>query len=94
MAAQLKGRGYRLATIKHSKEFHFEAEGKDSWRLAQAGCTTVHLDSPQRLAIVEQLEHDISLEVLTYRTLGRFDLMFTEGFRKTGAVKIKVHRSD
>lgn len=94
LVSRLKSRGYRIATIKHSRGFDLEAEGKDSWRLAEAGASTVLLNSPGRLAVIEQLDHELGLDELTYRILGQFDIIFSEGFKKSGAVKIEVHRRE
>ena len=94
LVLQLKGRGYRIATIKNSKKFDFEAEGKDSWRLAEAGSSVVMLSSPDRLALIEPLAREQNLEELIYRLLGQYDLILTESFKKAGAVKIEVHRRE
>lgn len=94
LVSHLKGKGYRIATIKNSKKFDLEAEGKDSWKLAEAGSAAVMISSPERLALIEPVEREQSLEELVYRLLGKFDLIFTESFKKAGAVKIEVHRRE
>jgi len=43
---ELKGRGYKVAVIKHSHhDFQIDQEGKDSWRFAQAGSDCVVISS-------------------------------------------------
>lgn len=93
LVAQLRAKGYSLATVKHTAQgFDLEAEGKDSWRLAQAGSSAIMLVSPQRLALLQPLDREPRLEELSYRLLGQFDLIFAEGFKRSAAVKIEVHR--
>ena len=48
LVAELKERGYRVATIKHAREINFEP-GKDSWRHLEAGsqATAVSSDTSQ-----------------------------------------------
>lgn len=94
LVSHFKVKGYRIAAIKNSKKFDLEAEGKDSWKLAEAGSAAVMISSPERLALIEPVEHEQSLEELVYRLLGKFDLIFTESFKKAGAVKIEVHRRE
>ena len=55
--AELTGRGYRVATIKHNIHgFEIDQEGKDSWRLKKAGARMTVISSPQRLALIEDLD--------------------------------------
>ena len=50
LVAELKQRGYRVATIKHSPEgFELDQPGKDSWRHVQSGSDAVIISSPQKL---------------------------------------------
>ncbi len=95
LLSELKGRGYRLATIKHIPQgFELDEPGKDSWRLAQAGSDAVLMSSPQKVALIKRTEHDLSLDELS-RLIGvDFDLILTEGFRGEGAPKIEVHRGE
>ena len=46
---ELKRRGYRIGTIKHTvHEFDLDVRGKDSWRHKAAGAQAVLLAAPQR----------------------------------------------
>lgn len=94
LVSHLQSKGYRIATIKHSKKFDLEAQGKDSWKLAEAGSVAVMLSSPDRVALIEPVSREQSLDELVYKLLGKYDLIFTESFKKAGAVKIEVHRSE
>jgi molybdopterin-guanine dinucleotide biosynthesis protein B len=93
LVAELKKRGYRVATIKHSpSDFEIDREGKDTWRHAQAGSDTVAISSPQKIAIIRNVDHDHTLAEL-YRYIGPdFDIIIAEGFKHDKVAKIEVHR--
>ena len=93
LVAEIKGRGYRVATIKHSASgFDMDQEGKDTWRHAQAGSDTVAISSPQKIALIRKVDHDHNLTEL-YRFIGPdFDIILAEGFKHDKAPKIEVHR--
>jgi molybdopterin-guanine dinucleotide biosynthesis protein B len=95
LVAELKGRGYRVATIKHSASgFDIDHEGKDTWRYAQAGSDTVAISSSQKIAIIRKVDHDYTLAELQ-RFLGPdFDIILAEGFKQDKAPKIEVHRKE
>jgi len=95
LVAELKRRGYRVATIKHSpKGFELDQPGKDSWRLAQSGSDAVVISSQQKLAMIRPQDHDATIEEVV-RFLGPdFDIVLAEGFRKGSALKIEVHRKE
>jgi molybdopterin-guanine dinucleotide biosynthesis protein B len=90
---ELKRRGYRLATIKHHAHAGFEIDqpGKDSWRHAQAGSDMVVITAPDKLALIERLEHELSLDEIAARISG-VDLILTEGFKNAGKPAIEVLR--
>ncbi len=93
LIAELKSRGYRVASIKHSASgFDIDQEGKDTWRHAQAGSDTVAISSSQKVAIIRKVDHDYNLAEL-YRFIGPdFDIILAEGFKQDKAAKIEVHR--
>lgn len=95
LVAELKRRGYRVATIKHSpKGFELDQPGKDSWRLARSGSDAVVISSRQKLAMIRPQDHDATIEEVV-RFLGPdFDIVLAEGFRKGSALKIEVHRKE
>jgi len=93
LVREIKARGYRLATIKHDvHNFDIDRPGKDSWRLTQAGSDVVILSSPHRLALMEEVEKERSLEELARLVEDRVDLILTEGYRGAAALKIEVLR--
>jgi len=90
---ELRRRGYRVGTIKHHlHDFEIDREGKDSWRHAQAGATTVVVASPHKLALVETDPADISLEGLRDRFFQQVDLIIAEGYKTGNQPKVEVFR--
>ena len=93
LVRELKARGYRLATIKHDvHNFDIDRPGKDSWRLTQAGSDIVMLSSPHRLALLEEVQEERTLDDLAAMVGDRVDLVLTEGYRGAAALKIEVSR--
>ncbi|MFC1993762.1 molybdopterin-guanine dinucleotide biosynthesis protein B [Chloroflexota bacterium] len=95
LVVELKKRGYRVATVKHSHHgFDLDEEGKDSWKHAQAGADTVVLSSPDKLAMIKKVDRDHTLAELS-RFIGLdYDIILAEGFKKDNAFKIEVHRKE
>ncbi len=89
---ELKGRGYRVGTIKHDTHgFEIDKPGKDSWRHAQAGSDAVLISSPEKLALIKRVDRERSLdELLAY--IGEVDLVLTEGYKSGDKPKIEVSR--
>lgn len=93
LIAELKRRGYRLAVVKHDVHgFELDQPGKDSWRLAKAGSDAVGLSSPDKLALIQRMDHDLSLGELSRFISLDYDLILTEGFKQDKAAKVEVHR--
>jgi molybdopterin-guanine dinucleotide biosynthesis protein B len=89
---ELKQRGYRIGTIKHSHHiFDFDKSGKDSWRHKDAGADTVIIASPGKIAMVKN-DHQGTLDRLQHY-FDDLDLLITEGYKKENKPKIEVVRS-
>ncbi len=89
----LKARGYRVAAVKHDvHNFEIDKPGKDSYRLTQAGSDIVVLSSPHRLALLEEVEEERTLDDLVAMVANRVDIVVTEGYRGAAAQKIEVSR--
>jgi len=95
LIAELKKRGYRVATLKHNVHgFDIDLEGKDTWRYAQAGSDTVAISSSHKIAIIRKVGHDHTLAELN-RFIGTdCDIILAEGFKQDKAPKIEVHRQE
>lgn len=91
---ELTGRGYRVGAIKHDVHgFDMDREGKDTWRLTQAGAGTISICSPNRIASVRQTDREIGLEEIAARFFWTEDILLTEGFKSAHFPKIEVFRS-
>lgn len=95
LIAELKGRGYRIGTVKHDVHgFEIDKRGKDSWRHAQAGSDTVVLSSPGRVAVIKRLEGELGLDEIAEAYLRDVDLILTEGYKSGLKMKIEVSRKE
>ncbi|MFW6150853.1 MAG: molybdopterin-guanine dinucleotide biosynthesis protein B [Chloroflexota bacterium] len=95
LVAEFKRRGKRVATVKHSPQgFELDTEGKDSWKLRQAGSDCVMLVSDKELACFETLEQGVDPGHLPGLTGGGFDVILVEGYRGARLPKIEVHRAE
>lgn len=87
---ELKGRGLRLAVIKHdAHRFEIDHEGKDSWRFTKAGADITIVNSSEQTAYIEQGE--LALE----RLLGMIhnvDLILVEGYKNKALPQIGLAR--
>jgi molybdopterin-guanine dinucleotide biosynthesis protein MobB len=95
LIGELKRRGYRVGAMKHdTHQFDIDREGKDSWRLTQAGAHTMVISSPAKIAVIKQntnmTEPSVSDVISTYYS--DVDIVLTEGFKNNGFPKIEVHR--
>jgi molybdopterin molybdotransferase len=95
LIAEFKKRGYKVAALKHSHGgMEIDHPGKDSWRYAQAGSDAVFVSSPDKLAFIKNLNHDLNIEEIMPIVGPEFDLILAEGFRKSKIPKIEVHRKE
>jgi molybdopterin-guanine dinucleotide biosynthesis protein B len=95
LVPELVRRGYRVATAKHDVHgFDVDREGKDSWRHKQAGAHTVIISSPERLALIRDVDHDADLAELRDQYIQDVDLILSEGFKKDIQPKIEVFRKE
>lgn len=94
LIAELKYRGYRVGTIKHNIHgFEADQPGKDSWRHAQAGSDVTVIASPSKLAIIERLERELTLDEVSARITG-VDIILVEGYKRSNKPKIEVSRRE
>src|SRR5512145_3008806 len=75
-----RNKGLRIATIKHHHlDFEIDKAGKDTYRHMKAGSSTVVLSSPYKIAIVRDVEKEVSLEDVMSRYIYDTDIIITEG---------------
>lgn len=92
---ELTARGYRVASIKHSRHaFEFDREGKDSWRHRKAGARLTVLASPREVALVETVDHDLEYEEMEERYIRDVDIILAEGRKGNRFPKIEVYRPE
>ena len=92
---ELIKRRYRVATVKHDVHgFEIDHEGKDSWRHKKAGAHTTVISSPLQIALVEDVDHDQTLEEIRKDYIKRVDIILTEGYKGNPFPKIEVFRSE
>lgn len=96
LAAELKRRGLRVASIKHGHH-HFEIDqpGRDSWRhFHEGGVEAVLLASAGKLALIERQLEEPDPEALLRRFFaGRgYDLVLVEGYKHGPFPRIEVFR--
>ncbi len=94
LIAELKSRGYRVATVKHdAHSFDIDHPGKDTWRHAQAGSDHVVIASPTRIAHIQRVEREMTLPEIV-ATITDADIVLTEGYKRGPAKKIEVSRAE
>jgi molybdopterin-guanine dinucleotide biosynthesis protein B len=95
LISELLKRGYRVATIKHNVHgFDIDHEGKDSWRHKKAGAHTTVIASPGRIALIEDLDHDYSLDEIRDKYIKGVDIILSEGYKGNPFPKIEVSRAE
>lgn len=92
---ELIRRGYHVITVKHDLHgFEIDKEGKDSWRHKLAGAHGVIISSPQKVALIRDVDKDMSLEELRDSFGGDADLILSEGYKRDVQPKIEVFRKE
>lgn len=95
LIGELKTRGYKVATVKHTpKGMTFDEPDKDSWRHIQAGSEATAVVSPDKVLLIKLVVEEPALDEVV-RFLGEdYDIILTEGFKRGDAPKIEVHRRE
>lgn len=97
VAAELKRRGVRVASVKHGHhDFEIDHPGRDSWRhVHEGGVEAVLFLASGKLAMVMNLPgEEPSVEQMVGRHFGDrgYDLILVEGFKMSALPRIEVHR--
>lgn len=96
LVRELRGRGHRVAAVKHGHGFRLDSPGTDSWRLRnEGGASPVLLAGPAGYALIGSWDPgpEPGLEALVRRHLRGMDVVVAEGFKQEGFPKIGVHRA-
>jgi molybdopterin-guanine dinucleotide biosynthesis protein B len=95
LIVELKSRGYKVATVKHTHhKLAFDEPGKDSWRHAQAGSEATIISSPDKLVLIKPVATELSLEEIARLAGEDYDIILGDGFKKSNVPKIEVHRKE
>jgi molybdopterin-guanine dinucleotide biosynthesis adapter protein len=90
----LTRRGFAVSVIKHAHaKFEIDHEGRDSFRMREAGACQVALSSPKRFALMRELGEvpEMSFaDILAYA--GKCDLVLVEGYKREAFAKIEIRR--
>ena len=90
---ELKSRGYRVATVKHTPNgMTFDQPGKDSWRHIQAGSEATIISSPDKVVLIKPVAPGATLDEIAHLFGDDYDIILAEGFKQDNAPKIEVHR--
>jgi molybdopterin-guanine dinucleotide biosynthesis protein MobB len=96
LVAELKRRGYRVATLKHGHhDFEIDQPGRDSWRhFNEGGAEAVIMAGAGKVALVMRTDGEPDPEDLIRRFYaGRgYDLVVVEGYKQGPFPKIEVFR--
>jgi molybdopterin-guanine dinucleotide biosynthesis protein MobB len=93
LISELKSRGYRVATIKHTiHHLGFDKAGKDSWRHIQAGSTATAIVSPDEVVLIKKVTAEPDLNEVASLFGEDYDIILAEGFKQSSAPKVEVHR--
>ena len=74
--------------------FEVDREGKDSWRHKQAGAHTVVISSPNKIALIRDVEKDLTLDEIREKLIQDVDLILSEGYKKDVQPKIEIFRKE
>ena len=95
LIGELKSRGYRVATIKHTPHgMTFDEADKDSWRHIQAGSEATAIASPGRIALIKPIAQELTLDQIARLFGEEYDIILAEGFKQSDVPKIEVHRKE
>ena len=94
LISELARRGFDVGSIKHHSHGDFEIDypGKDSYRHREAGATDTVIASPNKLARVKTLDHEIECAEIV-ATMPGHDIIIVEGYRKSGLPTIEIMRA-
>lgn len=89
----LKSKGYKIAALKHDgHSFEMDKEGKDTYRMKQAGANCVAIASNSKLAVISDTPKRFTFIELMKQIPVDVDIIIGEGFKEEDIPKILVHR--
>jgi molybdopterin-guanine dinucleotide biosynthesis protein B len=92
---ELTGRGYRVATIKHTiHNTAFDRPEKDTARHIRAGSAAAAIASPSEFVMIVPGGANMTVDEMVRHIGDDYDIIITEGFKHENAPKIEVHRRE
>jgi molybdopterin-guanine dinucleotide biosynthesis adapter protein len=90
----LSKRGFRIAAVKHIPEpdFTIDEEGKDTWRYAKSGATTIIGVSEHEIATIEKIDFREGSLTKILKKCSNCELIFLEGFKGSVAKNKNFHK--
>jgi molybdopterin-guanine dinucleotide biosynthesis protein B len=94
LIAELRRRGYHLATVKHHSHGGLEIDrpGKDSWRHARAGSEQVIVAAPDKVASYRRQDRELALGEIVAGVSG-VDIILIEGYKQERLPTFEVVRA-
>jgi len=94
LIAEMTGRGWRLATVKHHahSDEDVDVAGKDSWRHRKAGAAVSVVASANQIGVVRELQRELTLDEIAAMIGDDVDLIIAEGYKRSGRNMIEVSR--
>jgi len=87
----LKNKGYKVGVIKNDTHgFEIDKEGKDTYRLKQAGANSVIISGPDKYAIISDTDKFYTLDDFAFYIGDKTDIILTEGFKSSKKPKIEL----
>jgi molybdopterin-guanine dinucleotide biosynthesis protein B len=95
LAAELRGRGHRVMTIKHgSHTFNLDPAATDTYRHYHEGLAEkVAMAAPDKFALVERWTEELGPEEIAARYMDDANVVLCEGFTTSALPKIEVYRT-
>lgn len=90
---ELKSRGHKVAAVKHTMhQVDIDREGKDSYRMFQAGSEAVGLASLSQLAVYMETDEQWDPRDIAVKFFPRVDIVLVEGFKDAPLPRIGIAR--
>ncbi len=91
--AALAQRGIDVGSVKHHGHVGFDIDvpGKDSWRHRESGANEVAVCSPDRFALMRELDEPLEAAQIV-NMMRPHDVVIVEGYRHSGLPTIEVMR--
>ena len=92
---ELSKRNIKISALKHDgHKFQMDKEGKDTYRLKEAGAFSVSISNDHKYAMISDADHRLNFYELMKILPEGIDLVLGEGFKDDIVPKILVHRAE